>query len=91
MHQDTLRRTSVLHPVGYAGHIVHFAASREHNSDAIFLMLGWDRYRFDKKRVGTCYAELIVLHPVGYAGHVVHSGASAARNGDSLFFILGWS
>jgi hypothetical protein len=37
-----------------------------------------DWYRFDKKHVGTRYAELVFLHPVGYAGLVVHSGASGA-------------
>jgi hypothetical protein len=39
-------------------------------------MFVWDRYRFDKKHAGTCYAKLVFLHPVGYVGHVVHSVAS---------------
>jgi hypothetical protein len=38
-------------------------------------MLGWDRYRFNKKHVGTCYAELLFFHPLRSAGHVVHSVA----------------
>jgi hypothetical protein len=35
-------------------------------------MLGWDRYRFDKKRAETCYVELLFLGSVGFAGHIEH-------------------
>jgi hypothetical protein len=52
-------------------------------------MLGWERYRFDKKRIRACYTELVFLHPVRSRGHVVRSGASEAQNIDALFFILG--
>jgi hypothetical protein len=52
-------------------------------------MIGWDRYRFHRKRDGTRYAELVCLHPVGSVGHVVRSGASRVQNIDALFFLLG--
>jgi hypothetical protein len=39
-------------------------------------MLGWDRFRFYKKRARTHYAKLVFFHLVGSAGHVVDSGAS---------------
>jgi hypothetical protein len=67
-----------LHPVGHVGHVVHSGASGAQNIDALFFMLGWDRYRFNKMHAGTCYAKLVFLHPVGYVGHVVHSGAPGA-------------
>jgi hypothetical protein len=38
-----------LHPLGSVGHIVHSGASRLRNVDALFFMLGWDWYRFEKK------------------------------------------
>jgi hypothetical protein len=41
-------------------------------------VLGWDRYRFNKKSAGTRYSELVFLHQVGSVGHVVHSGTSGA-------------
>jgi hypothetical protein len=77
-----------LHPVGYVGDIVHFGASGECNSEALFFMLWWDWYGFDRKCAGTRYVELVFLHPVGYAGHLVHSGASRECNSDALFFML---
>jgi hypothetical protein len=43
-------------------------------------MLGWDWFRFNKKRIGRRYAKLVFLHLVGAAAHVVHSILSVARN-----------
>jgi hypothetical protein len=37
---------------GVAGHIVHSCVCGPLNVDAIFVMLGWDRYEIYKKRVG---------------------------------------
>jgi hypothetical protein len=48
-----------LHPVGYAGHVVHFGASGELNGHALFFMLGWDQYGLHKTRIRTRYAELV--------------------------------
>jgi hypothetical protein len=67
-----------LHSVGYAGQVVHSGVSGVQNGDALFLMLCWDPYEFDKNLVGTRYGELVFLCLMGYVGHVVHSDASKA-------------
>jgi hypothetical protein len=96
----------VLHPVESAGHIMHpvrprhemsthyfsfSGASRALNIDALFLMLGWDWYGYDKKCAGIHYAKLVFLHQVGSKGHIVHFGVSRARNIDAPIFMLGWA
>jgi hypothetical protein len=43
-----------------------------------FFMLRWDWYGYDKKRVGTHYAEIVFLRLGESAGYIVHSGASEA-------------
>jgi hypothetical protein len=53
-------------------------------------MLGWDQFEFNKKRVGTCYTELVVLHLVGGAAHIVHFISSEARNIVALFSKIRW-
>jgi hypothetical protein len=70
---------------------VHSGASGTQNVIALFFMVGWDRFRFDKKRPRTRYAELVFLHLVGSAGYVVHSVRSRARNVDAIFYIRGWT
>jgi hypothetical protein len=61
---------------GVAGHVVHSGVPGPRNVDALFVILGWDRYGFYRKCVGPRYSELVFLHQVGSVGHVVHSGAS---------------
>jgi hypothetical protein len=81
-----------LHPMRYAGKVVHSAASRAGNIGALFFMLGWSRCGYLKKCVRTRYAKLVFWNPVGSpTGHVVHSAASGARNIYVLFFMLGWA
>jgi hypothetical protein len=60
------------------GHVMLSSASGAQNITALLFIFGWDRFIFNKKRFGTCYAELVFLHAVGVAAHVVHSGAFGA-------------
>jgi hypothetical protein len=74
-----------LHSVGFAGHVVHSGPSGARSIDALFLMLGWDRYGLHKKHDGTRDAVLVFLHPFWHVGHVVLSDASGPWNIDALF------
>jgi hypothetical protein len=82
---DTLRQSCVFASVGSTGPIVYFGTSELSNVDALFFMLRWDRYEFDKKYVRTCYAKLVFLYPVGSAVLIVLSGASGVRSGNTQF------
>jgi hypothetical protein len=65
-----------LYPLVSVGHIVHSGASGSQNMIALFFMLAWDSYRFEKNGTRTRYAELVFLHTVGYVGFIVHTDAS---------------
>jgi hypothetical protein len=80
-----------LHPVGSAGHVVHSGVSRARNVEALFFVLGWDRYGFHKMVRWDRHAELAFLDPVRSVGLVVHYGAFRARNVGAQFFMLGWN
>jgi hypothetical protein len=62
----------------FVGPVGHSGVSGPRNIDALFVMLGWHRYGFYKKRTGPHYAELVFLNPMGSRCHVVDSGASRA-------------
>jgi hypothetical protein len=79
-----------LHPVRFVGNVVHSDACGTWNIEALFFMLGWNRYGLNKRHTRTRYAKHVFLHLVGSAGHAVHSGASGARKVGKLVVMLGW-
>jgi hypothetical protein len=56
-----LHQTFVLHPVECADHLVHCIVSSTQHVNALFFMLGWNRFGFHKK---TRRDMLCHLHPV---------------------------
>jgi hypothetical protein len=58
----------IFNPVEFAGHVVHSGASGARNVIALIFMLTWDRYGFNKKCVGTRYAELVCFQSGGIHG-----------------------
>jgi hypothetical protein len=70
--------------------VLHSGVFGARNIDALFVIVGWDRYGLHIKRIGTCYTELVFLHPLQCTGLIVHSDASGARNVNALFFLLWW-
>jgi hypothetical protein len=71
-----LRQTYVFASSGICGSCSAFCCVRAVKRFALYFMLGWDRYGFDKKHAGIRYAKLVFLHPVRSTGHVVHSSVS---------------
>jgi hypothetical protein len=74
--------------VRFAGHVVHSGASGARNIDALFFILGCDRYGFVRKHAGSRYAKHVFSH-LGYVGHIVHSVASGTPNVNTLFSCSG--
>jgi hypothetical protein len=48
-------------------------------------MLRWAQCGFHKKRIRTCYAELLLLHLVRSESHVVYYGVSKLRKLHTIF------
>jgi hypothetical protein len=84
-----LHRIRVLHLVGSVGHIVHSGVSGAQNVGTLFFRLRWAWCSFQKKHVGTRYAELMFLYSVGSVGHIVHSYVSGHETTMNYFSSLG--
>jgi hypothetical protein len=66
-HEDTLRLV-LLYVVGYSGHVVYSDASGARNVIALFFMLDWDRYEFNKKHARRRYAKVVFFASGGICG-----------------------
>jgi hypothetical protein len=56
------------HPEGSVRHVVHSGASGARDIDALFFVIQWDRYGFDKKRFRTRYAIVVFFAFGGICG-----------------------
>jgi hypothetical protein len=68
---------------------VHSVVSVARNIDAPFFILWWAQCRFNEKRAGTRYVELVFFHSVGSAGHIVHYGAPECETSMHYFSYSG--
>jgi hypothetical protein len=74
--RDRLRRTGVFASGGICWSCSAFWCIRamKHRCTVFHDRVG--QHSFHKKRVGTCYSELLFLHLVEFVCHVVHSDTS---------------
>jgi hypothetical protein len=69
--------------------MVHFGGFGAQNVEIVFFMLGWDRYRFDQKRVRTRYAEPVFFAYGGICGsHSAFWCIRGAKHQCTIFYAL---
>jgi hypothetical protein len=80
-----------LHPVGSAGHVVHFGVFEARNVDPLFSRSGAPSAISIKGALGHITLNLCFCIWWDIRGHVVHCGAFGARNVDTIFSCSGWT